>query len=136
MRALLVPLLAILLSGAAASADTPGAPGKAALEAVTARGRLLAQYDRAAAFASDAVQGASPPAGSVHRYIAVQDKAGWKVLFGRLDTPKRAFQVAYEATAKDASLRAFAVKANEPPAAAAGFPLAAAKAIDLALADF
>src|SRR4051812_31834664 len=66
-------------------ADEAGKPSRADLDAITARGRLLARYDRSASYATDAVQATSPDNERVRRYIAVKEKTGWKVLFGRLD---------------------------------------------------
>jgi len=136
MRLPIVSALAILLVAATAHADKPGAPSQAALDAVTARGRLLAQYDTAASNATDAVRATSPDNERVRRYIAVKEKAGWRVLFGRLDAAKRSYLVAYEAASKDALLTAFDVKANATPRADTGFPFAAARAMDLALTVF
>lgn len=136
MRILILALFAILLVAPPGTADQWGRPDQAALDAVTERGRMLAQYDRAASYATDAVQATSPDNDKVRRYIAVKEKTGWKVLFGRLNASKQTFLVAYEATAKDAALTSFAVKANPVPLANTGFPFSAAKAMDLALTVF
>lgn len=117
-------------------ADQSGKPSQAGLDAITARGRLLAQYDRCAANSTDAVKATSPDNERVRRYIAVKDKVGWKVFFGRLNPQRTAFLVAYEAKPRDAELKAFDVKTNAVPTANTGFPFAAAKAMDQATSAF
>ena len=83
-----------LLSTAARGAKKPS---KAELEAVTARGVLLAEYDQAAWHATDAVQASHPPEGKVQRCIARKTAMGWVVDFGRLNPGQDKFLVAYEA---------------------------------------
>ena len=60
-------------------------PTKAALAAITRRGRDLAGYDAAAWHASDAVTAKKPKPGSVTGYMARKTGKGWVVAFGRLD---------------------------------------------------
>ena len=128
-------MLAVLLSAAAASAqrNAPGTPAE--LAEITARGRQLVEYDTAAWHATDAVVALSPPEGSVARYIARKTDAGWVVAFGRFNEKRDKFLVAYEAT-QGASPTEFKVRKHEPPKETADFYLFAAKAIELALADF
>lgn len=110
-------------------------PTEQELAAITARGILLAQYDQAAWHATDAVQALRPPDGKVKRYIARKATSGWVVDFGRLDEADGKFLVAYEAM-ESGDLEHFEVSAVEPEREDTGFDLAAAKAINLALADF
>jgi hypothetical protein len=119
-----------LLSTAARGAKKPS---KAELEAVTARGVLLAEYDQAAWHATDAVQASHPPEGKVQRYLARKTATGWVVDFGRLNPGQDKFLVAYEAVQTSTD---FKVQAFEPERQDIDFDLAAARAIDLALADF
>ena len=102
---------------------------------VTARGRALYEYDRAAWHATDAVQAIKPSTQDVGRYIARKSDTGWKVAYGHLNDARDKFLVAYEAT-QGATLQEFAVKKYDPPQEDASFYLAAANAIDTALHNF
>ena len=102
---------------------------------VTARGRALYEYDQAAWHASDAVQAAHPPKGSLGRYIARKSEKGWMVAFGHLNDMRDKFLVGYEAT-QGAAPEEFTVKKLDPPQEDSTFYLAAAIAIDTALHDF
>lgn len=126
----------ILFCAAPIYADSKKPPSQASLDAISARGRLLADYDRAASAASDAVQEINPKEDRVTQFVAVMDKTGWKVLFARLDKKKQNFLVAYEAVSQDSSLTKFDVKSNDPPVTVTGFPLFAVKAMATALAKF
>lgn len=130
-----VLMLAVLLSATVVSAqrNAPGTPAE--LAEITERGRLLFGYDVAAWHASDAVVALSPPQGSVARYIARKTDAGWVVAFGRFNEKRDKFLVAYEAT-QGASPTEFKVRKHEPPKETSDFYLFAAKAIEVALADF
>jgi hypothetical protein len=110
-------------------------PSKGELDAVTARGVLLAEYDQAAWHATDAVRALNPPDAKVGRYIARKTETGWVVDFGRLDANREKFMVAYEAVQTGAPAH-FAVAAFEPEHEDNGFDLAAARSIDVAIADF
>jgi len=102
---------------------------------ITARGRALYEYDQAAWHASDAVQAAHSPAGSLGRYIAHKSDAGWTVAFGHLNEQRDKFLIGYEAI-QGATLQEFSVKKLDPPQEDTSFFLAAARAIDTALHDF
>ena len=106
------------------------------LAAITARGKLLSEYDQAAWHASDAVQKLNPAAREdVGSLLARKTEKGWVVAFGQLDPKKDRFLVAYEATqGKDPE--EFEVKSLEPPSEDAGFYRSAAKAIDVVLKEF
>ena len=105
------------------------------LAAITRRGKLLAEYDRAAWHSSDAVQKLNPKAESVVRYIARKTEKGWVVAFGKLDEKGDKFLIAYEASLgkKPGELQ---VKSFDPPRADAEFNRSAARAIDTAQKDF
>jgi hypothetical protein len=135
-RGLLVEIVAasILLTGLAWGKSSPK-PSNSELAAITARGILLAEYDQAAWHATDAAQAVHPSDGKVKRYIARKTLSGWVVDFGRLDETKSKFLVAYEAI-ETADLTHFTVNTLQPERQDTGFDLAAAKSIDLALADF
>lgn len=102
---------------------------------ITARGKMLEAYDQAAWHATDAVQAAKPTEGSVVRYIAEETDAGWVVAFGKLNGSRDRFLIAYLAT-QGSTPKDFSVKKNDPPVEDTGFFLFAARAIDMALADF
>jgi hypothetical protein len=102
------------------------------LAAITARGRLLAEYDAASWHATDAVMALKPTRGSVAKYIARKTDTGWVVVLGRFTESKDAFLIVYEAT-QGKTLTEFNVKTNDPPQKDTGFFYAAAKGIQLAL---
>jgi hypothetical protein len=102
------------------------------LAAITARGRMLADYDTASWHATDAVLALKPPAGAVSRYIAKKTDPSWVVVFGKFTETKDGFLIAYEAT-QGSDPRQFAVKTYDPPRTDTGFFYFAAKAIEIAL---
>jgi hypothetical protein len=110
-------------------------PSQAELDAITARGRILAEYDSASWYATDSVQALKPPAGSVGRYIAKKMENGWVVAFGRMTEKGDGFLVVYEAT-QGATLHEFTVKTYDPPREDTGFYLNAEKAMETVLKDF
>ena len=67
---------------AVAGARASSKPSDAELAAITERGRLLAEYDAAAAVATDAVLPTHPKEGAFNRYIAHKTETGWVVDFG------------------------------------------------------
>jgi len=133
MKSTLVLALAVVLAIHAHAQSSPR-PSDKELADITARGLLLADYDEAAAHATDAVQAAHPPDGAVTRYIAHKTANGWIVDFGRLNPERDKFLVAYEATQNAGPL--FNVTKLEPEREDTGFNLAADRAIGLALKDF
>jgi hypothetical protein len=126
-------VLLLFSAGLAAQIVTP--PSQADLDAITSRGRMLYEYDRAAWHATDAVQALNPPKELVGRYIAQKTDSGWKVIFGHLNASGDKFLTAYEAMPTGDATK-FTVNTLNPPREDAGFPPAAAHAIDTALADF
>ena len=117
---------------ASAQKDKPASPD---LAAITARGRLLAEYDVAALYSTDAVQAKSPDEGSVSRYIARKTGAKWTVAYGRFSPGGSKFLIVYEAKQADAPDK-FTVEKHDPPLEDEGFFLFAARAIEVALRDF
>jgi len=105
------------------------------LAAITARGRLLYEYDQAAWHSSDAVMATKPPKEELGRYIAQKTDSGWVVAYGRLNESRDAFLVAILAT-QGKTLQEYSVKRLDPVQSDRGFYLAAAKAIETALHDF
>jgi hypothetical protein len=102
------------------------------LAAITARGRMLFEYDTASWHATDAVLALHPAKGVVGRYIARKTDKGWVVVFGRLNDTKDAFLIAYEAFQGN-SPQEFTVKTHEPPKEDTEFFYIAAKAIALSI---
>ena len=102
------------------------------LAAITARGRMLAEYDVASRYATDAVVGLKPAHGVVARNIARKSDGRWVVAFGRFNETKDAFLIVYEAT-QGGSLEQFSVKTYDPPKNDTGFFYTAAKGIQISL---
>ena len=102
---------------------------------VTARGRMLYEYDQAAWHATDAVQALHPPDQLVGRYVALKSDSGWTVVFGHLNDQRDKFLIGYQAT-EGATRQEFTVKKLDPPREDTAFYLAAAKAFDIVRNDF
>src|SRR5580698_651459 len=132
MRILLHLAMALVLCTSSAFAQKVKSLSDSDLAAITARGRMLAEYDIASWHATDAVLALKPAQGAVGRYIARKTDAGWVVVFGKFNGTKDAFVVAYEATQGSGS-RQFTVKTYDPPEKDTGFFYIAAKAIELSL---
>jgi hypothetical protein len=126
-------LLAIFVANA--KAQNGNAPSDAVLGAITARGRLLADYDQAAWHATDAVETANPKTVEGQHYLAKKENGKWRVVFGALSADKSKFLISYDATEK-AKAREFSVQQHAPPNEDRGGYLFAARALELALADF
>lgn len=90
-------LSALLLIAAPVMAQSTG-PDSATLAGITARGRLLAEYDRASWRATDAVlAGWQNPVG-VEGFVALKGTDGrWRVAFGRLNATEDTLHVAARA---------------------------------------
>ena len=91
LRHLLVSLIAALVlgNGNLPAQDVPAAPDTAELRAVTTRGRMLAEYDRASWHGTDVVRARMPRPVGVEGLLAVRSADGrWRVLFGRLSAGK------------------------------------------------
>jgi hypothetical protein len=132
---LLLVVLALSFFVTSAPAQRSSPPSGAELAEITERGRILAEYDVAAWYSTDAVVSLKPPAGSVTRYIARKTDAGWVVAYGRLNDRSDKFLIAYEAL-QGASPQDFKVKKYDKPQEDSGFYLFAARAIETSLADF
>lgn len=129
----------LLLAGFALAAGLNGqevrSPSPEELAAITKRGRLLAEYDQAAWHATDAVQTANPKTVEGQHYLAKKENGEWTVVFGALNAGKSKFLIHYEAVQQERP-KEFAVKRDEPAKEDGGFYLFAARALELALADF
>jgi hypothetical protein len=67
----------VVLFAVSAFAKEDPLPSDSELAAITARGRLLYEYDQAAWHASDAVMVTHPAKENLGRYIARKTDAGW-----------------------------------------------------------
>ena len=137
----LVAMLAVgtALAGLAVAGQVGGGgaePTSEELAAISERGRALAAYDQAAWHATDAVQMANPRTAQGQHYLARLESGRWTVAFGALNAAKSAFLIHYQAVAQGERPGEFEVKRDDPPREDSGFYLIAARALELALADF
>jgi hypothetical protein len=110
-------------------------PSDAELAAMTERGRELAAYDQAVWHATDALQTANPKTAQGRRCLAHLEHGRWIVVFGSLNGDKTKFSIGYEAMQGDKS-QSFTVTRDDPPREDRDFYLSAARALEIALADF
>lgn len=110
-------------------------PSEVDLADVTTRGRALAEYDSAAWHSSDAVLALKPAEGSVRLYVARKTEKGWAVAYGRFDEARTRLLIAYEAKQSNASDE-YTVTKHDPPEEDTDFYFRAARALDLAKAEF
>ena len=125
----------LLLASTAAFAQKPQAPSSEQLAAITARGKLLYEYDQAAWHATDALQPSTIPKGAVDGYVARKTDNGWVVMWGRFTPSRDKFLIVYEAV-QTAKPELFRVEKHDPPIEDAGFYLNAFRAIDTGRQDF
>jgi hypothetical protein len=118
-----------------ADARASNKPSDAELAAITKRGVLLAEYDRAASQATDAVKAAHPVEARLGGYIARKTDAGWVVDFGRVNGAGNRFLLAYEAV-QSGNAGQFEVRSFDPIREETGWDLAAAEGIETAMRDF
>src|ERR1700722_1534424 len=132
MRTFLRLVIALIIYAPAVLAQTSTPLSDSELAAITARGRMLAEYDTAAWHSTDAVLALKPAQGAVGRYIARKTETDWVVAFGKFNDAKDAFLISYEAT-QGSEPKKFTVKTNDPPKVDTGFFYVAAKGIEIAL---
>ena len=106
---------------------------KEQLAEISARGRLLAEYDQAASRATDAVMASNPKHDSSSRFLCRKVDASWTCVFGHL-TPEK-FLIDYEAV-QGASPQEFQVRPHQSAIEDKGYFFAGAKALMTAGADF
>jgi hypothetical protein len=130
-------LVVVLLISATVLAERTTPPTTAELDAITQRGRVLAEYDSAAWRATDAVMALHPNTNELGKYIARKIDGKWQVVFGHLNDQKDTFLISYESVQEvDRSevtpklLEAVSAKEDR------GAYLFAARAIDTALREF
>jgi hypothetical protein len=117
----------------AALAEKTAPLSKEQLAEISARGRMLAEYDEAAGRATDAVMATHPKQENDTRFVCRKADATWTCVFGRLAADK--LLIDYEAL-QGASAKEFQVKHHEPPLEDTGFFFAAVKAMMTAGNDF
>ncbi|MGB7751823.1 MAG: hypothetical protein WCF88_09750 [Candidatus Acidiferrales bacterium] len=132
MRTFLNLALMLVLCSSSLLAQQGKSLSDSELAAITARGRMLAEYDVASRHATDAVVALKPAQGIVARYIARKIDGRWVVVFGKLNETKDAFLIAYEAT-QGSTPEEFGVKTYHPPQQDTGFFCAAAQGIQISL---
>jgi hypothetical protein len=132
-------LLFFLIAGLSCSlsgqSQPKNPPSDSELAAISARGRALAEYDAAAWHSSDVVEPLKPSKDKVQFYVARKTSNGWVVMWGRFNEPKTKFLIVYEAQ-EGASPAEYKVVEHEPPMEDGDVYLRAAKAHELAAADF
>jgi hypothetical protein len=116
MRTFLNLALMLVLCSSSLLAQQGKSLSDSELAAITARGRMLAEYDVASRHATDAVVALKPAHGIVARYIARKIDGRWVVVFGKLNETKDAFLIAYEAT-QGSTPEEFGVKTYHPATA-------------------
>jgi hypothetical protein len=118
-------------------AAAQGTPVQRRLDEISARGRALAAYQRAAWTASTQLMAKNPDPWKVQRYVAYHADSGWVVAFGRLSARRDTFYVSYIAVpAAVNGLRVdslFEFETFAEPGADTDFLVRAAKAIDNAV---
>src|SRR5437660_11222107 len=97
-RRVLSRTLAVASVASAVLSRLAGAQDAAAqtqLDEISARGRALAGYQRAALFASTQLMATNPDPGRVQRYVAYHADSGWVVAFGRASADRDTFYVSH-----------------------------------------
>jgi hypothetical protein len=129
--------LALALS-APVHAQAPGDAPLTARElmAISQRGRMLADYDRAAHDAKDALRAIHPNQKLVQHYIArLNEDHSWDVVFGKLAQTGDGFVIAYAAH-RVAPDSAFVARRWHPPTVNHGYYWRASLAADTAAGSF
>jgi len=130
---ILIILLLFSVSAIQAQNDKP--PTQTELDEITARGKMLFEYDVAAWHSTDAVFAMSPEEGSFTGYIARKTEKGWTVAYGKLNEKQDKFLIVYEAVEGEKP-EEFKVTKLDKPKEDNGFYLNAAKSLETALAEF
>jgi hypothetical protein len=128
--------LALLCLGSSLEAQAPAPPSDTALTGITARGRMLVQYDIAAWHGTDAVQALKPNEQSLNSSVAhLLSNGRWEVLFGHLTASKDTFYAHYHAVQSTPDSD-FTASQFPTPVALTGLERDMAAAIATALQDF
>ena len=73
---------------------------RAQLDEITMRGRVIAQYEIAAANATDVLMATNPDRSGMEMFLATGSQEDWNVYFGKLSEDKASFEVAYGLSCK------------------------------------
>lgn len=125
-----------------AATQTPvsAPPNTAELDEITARGRALAAYERAAWHAYAQLLATKPDPRLTQRYVAYRADSGWAVAFGRLSESRDTFYVSHMAIPAivdgKRSDTLFSIQRMDVPGADTDYLARAARAIDTATALF
>jgi len=107
------------------------------LDAISARGRLLAEYDQAAWHGTDAVLSLRPDQNLVGGYLARRRADGlWEVVFGKVDAAANAFVIAYRAVQRAPGDTSYIATALYPRERDGEWYARAARALDVARSAF
>jgi hypothetical protein len=128
-------LLLFVFSFSSVHAQREKPATQAELDAITARGTMLYEYDVAAWRSTDAVLALSPVEGSFTKYIARKGDNGWVVAYGKFNDKKDKFLITYEAV-QGAKPEEFKVTKYEKPKENTDFYFNAANAHDTVIKDF
>lgn len=128
-------LLLFVFSFSSVHAQREKPATQAELDAITARGKMLYEYDAAAWHSTDAVLALSPVEGSFTKYIARKNENGWVVAYGKYSDKKDKFLITYEAV-QSAKPEEFKVTKYEKPKENTDFYFNAANAHDTVVKDF
>lgn len=125
---------------AASQATQSLPPASATLDEITARGRALAAYERAAWRAYAQLLATRPDPRFTQRYVAYRSDSGWAVAFGRLNSTRDTFYVSHVAIPAVVGGKrvdtVFSIQAMATPGADTDYLVRAARAIDTATALF
>jgi len=136
-KSLLAALLCLQLGSALALPLDTELHSSFKLLEITRRGRLLAEYDKAAEQATDAVLAQFPEArkGRFHQFLANKNVGGWTVSFGTLSSDNKSFGIAYDAV-EDRSTGKYKIIDYTPPKEDTSGLLNEARAIKTCLVVF
>jgi len=107
------------------------------LDAISARGRLLAEYDQAAWHGTDAVLSLRPDPNLVRGYLARRRADGlWEVVFGKMDAETNAFVIGYRAVQRAPGDTSYIATALYPRERDTDWYARAARALDVGRGAF
>ena len=110
-------------------------PPDPAWAGITARGRMLAEFDVAGWHGTDAVLAGNPDMRGITGYLARKTAAGRVVVFGQLNDTRDKYLISYQAM-QGATPQEFKAAQLIPPQEDTGFFCLAGKALDISKRDF
>ena len=136
MRRCIVSVVALALSTSAPSnAQNPPPPQESALAGITARGRRLVEYDRAASRGTDAILAVWPRPTGISGFLArINERGTWLVEFGRLSAARDTFFILATATQRG-STDQFTAELHQSPRIGNDVELRSFRALQAAGAD-